>query len=115
MPGPLRDYMKGFDYYKKLGLILMSPGEKDASYLVHTGPCLFAGILITTDDTNAATVIVYDNNAASGTIKWRQKVKGDEYVGGGMLPWPVEMEKGYYVAVSGTGAKYIPYYVPVIA
>lgn len=113
MAGPLRNFMRGFDYYKKVGLILMSPGEKDENALIHAGDCLFAGILITTDGTNNATVIVYDNNAASGTIKWRQTVKGSEFVGGGLLPWPVEMENGYYVAVSGTGAKYIPYYVPV--
>ena len=115
MPGPLRDYMKGFDYYKSLELILLSPGRKDANYLVHTGACLFAGVLIRTDDTNAASVLVYDNIEASGKIIWDHKVKGDEYVGGGLLPWPVEMEKGYYVAVSGNGAKYIPFYVPVIA
>ena len=115
MPGPLRDYMKGFDYFKKTPLILMSPGEKTENFLVHTGECLFCGILVITDGTNTAKVIVYDNTAGNGTVKWECSVKGDEHYGGGMFPFPVEMDNGYYVVLTGTGASFIPFYVPVVA
>ncbi|MFH1740442.1 MAG: hypothetical protein ABIH23_15645 [bacterium] len=40
---------------------------KTASGLVTTGSGMYHGIKVNTDGTNAATIIVYDNTAASGT------------------------------------------------
>jgi len=114
MPGPLRDFMKSFDYFKNVPFILLTPGEKTEAYTVHSGECLFGGILVITDGTNNAKVIVYDNTAANGTVKWEMTVKGDEHYGGAFPP-PIEMDNGYHVAVTGTGASYIPFYIPVVA
>lgn len=40
--------------------------EKDADALIATGYGYFRGIMIITDGTNAVTVSIYDNTAASG-------------------------------------------------
>jgi hypothetical protein len=40
---------------------------KTSSALVTTGKGLYHGIKVNTDGTNAATIVVYDNTAASGT------------------------------------------------
>lgn len=40
---------------------------KTASGLVTTGSGMYHGIKVNTDGTNAATIVIYDNTAASGT------------------------------------------------
>lgn len=40
---------------------------KTSSALITTGAGIYNGIKVNTDGTNAATIIVYDNTAASGT------------------------------------------------
>ena len=81
----------------------------DAAILARSG--IFGGILVITDGTNNASVIIYDNATTNtGTEVWKMTVLGAENYGGGMLTNPVVVTKGIYVDVSGTGAAYIIYY-----
>lgn len=105
----VEEYLKNFNWLN-LPIILFSPGEKTAGFNVYSGECLFAGILVVTDGSNDAKVIVYDNTEASGTVKWETTVTGSDHYGGGLFPFPVHMENGIYVDVTGTGASYIPFY-----
>lgn len=98
-----------------LGYTLGNPaacsGQKSSSELILTGRGLLASILLLTDGSNDATLTVYDNTAASGKIVRKFKVLASEEFGGTILPYPIYMENGIYVAVSGTGATYIIDYI----
>ena len=90
---------------------IISSGLTTSSAAIVASPCLFHGVEIITDGSNAATVTVYDNaSAASGTVVFKGTVAGASNFGGAMFPNPVEMFNGIYVGVSGTGAAYIPYW-----
>jgi len=86
-------------------------GLQTAGALYQTGKAVLAGVNIITDGVNAATVIVYDNTAGSGTVVYKGVLAGaslssyDEMGDGG-----VRCDNGLYVAVSGTGAAYVVHY-----
>ena len=46
---------------------IISLGEQTADGILHNGVTSLAAVQIITDGTNPATVILYDNTAASGT------------------------------------------------
>lgn len=49
------------------GASFVTYSSKTASGLVTTGSGYYYGVKVNTDGTNAATVVIYDNTAASGT------------------------------------------------
>ncbi|KKN72800.1 hypothetical protein LCGC14_0406550 [marine sediment metagenome] len=88
-----------------------SSGEKTSDTAIVAVAAQLGGILIITDGTNDATVILYDNaTAASGTKLWEAKVPGSDEYGGCMFPEPVEAMNGIYADLTGTGASCIVYY-----
>lgn len=84
-----------------------SSGEQSSSTLIYTGSCLLTHVVVTTDGSNAGTIVVYDNTAGSGKVVWRQKAEGAENIGGRNWTFPVRCNVGLYAVVSGTNAKYI--------
>lgn len=86
-------------------------GEKTASELINSGPCYLTSLIINTDGVNDATVIVYDAASAAGKIVRRFKINGDENYGGNVIKYPVKMDNGIYVALSGTGGSFIADYL----
>jgi hypothetical protein len=40
----------------------------DSGALIHTGPGKLVALLLTTADTSAVSIVIYDNTAASGTV-----------------------------------------------
>lgn len=85
-------------------------GLQTADLLIATGAALLDGVLIVTDGTNAATLTVYDNTAASGKKLFQATVAGAS--NSGHFDWtsPVKAEIGLFADVSGTGASYIVYH-----
>jgi hypothetical protein len=77
----------------------------------HTGEAALAGIIIMTDGTNNCKVIIYDGTSASGTVKYETTVKGADHYGGRIWVFPLAMQVGIYVVVSGTGGSYILEYI----
>lgn len=88
-----------------------SSGEKTESAIINSGICLLASVLVITDGTNAATVIIYDNTAASGKKIAEFVVAGTTQYGGRNWVFPVECKTGIYCAISGTGASSIVEYI----
>lgn len=87
-----------------------SSGLKTTSGVIRSVPCLLTGVLVITDGTNAATVILYDHaSGASGTVLCKFTVPGAAYFGGATFEIPVRAQKGVYMAISGTGANAVVY------
>ena len=81
-----------------------------SSGAVRTGPCLLDSVLIVTDGTNDASVILYDNaSAASGKVIFKGKVSGASNFGGGGPSKPCRVHNGIYLSLTGTGAGCIVY------
>lgn len=91
--------------------VSISTGEKTSSALIRTGACALCSVLVITDGTNAATVIVYDNTAASGKVVAEFVVAGATGYGGRNWIFPVAMDNGIYLAISGTGASAVVEYL----
>lgn len=89
--------------------IYLASGEKTAAALIDTGGGVVGAVVVTTDGTNDAEVIIYDNTAASGKIAARIPVKGADKLGGQHIPF--RTDNGIYATVTGTGAKYQVYYL----
>ena len=87
------------------------PGEQTVDKLIYTGSCYITGILIITNGTDDAKVILYDNTSASGDVRWEQTVIGGDNYGGRSWTYPKKFYNGIYVDVSGTGASYIIEYI----
>jgi hypothetical protein len=65
------------------------------------------GCLVETDGTNAVTLSLYDNaSAGSGKVLRKIIVPGANNYGGFELPIGIEIAKGIYATVSGTGAAF---------
>jgi hypothetical protein len=84
-----------------------SSGEKSSSDTVKTGECLLCHVAVNTDGNNAGSIVIYDNTDASGKVVWRQKVNGDENIGGRNWQYPIKCFLGIYAEITGTNAKYI--------
>jgi len=85
-------------------------GEQTEDALIYGYPCYITGVHIITDGTNNAKVVIYDNTAASGTVRWEQTVIGGDNYGGKSWTFPKKFTHGIYVDVTGTGASYIVEY-----
>lgn len=88
-----------------------SNGLQTASGLVAAHPLQLTALEIITDGTHDVTVTAYDNDeaAASGTVLFQGTLKGPANFGGAEWEKPVIATKGLYIAMSGTGGKYIGY------
>lgn len=75
-----------------------------------TGKSVVSGLAVITDGTNTATVTVYDNTAASGTVIAKMLVPGT--VGGReyTIDAAVRADRGVHVTIAGTGAAAIVYF-----
>lgn len=87
-----------------------SSGLQTTDQLIYTGKNRINAITIIADGTNAATVVVYDNTAASGTVVAKGFVKATNDMNHIIFENPVVCENGIYADVTGTGAGYIVYY-----
>lgn len=90
----------------------ISSGEKTSSTTILTGTGYVMSVLIITNGTNDAKVILYDNTAASGKVIFEGTVTGSEHFGGKNWDFPVKIHTGIYVAITGTGASAIVEYIP---
>ena len=86
-----------------------SSGEQTSSAILVTGRALLSGVLVITDGTNDATVILYDNTAASGTKVFEAVVAGANDAELFSFNKDVFCENGLYLSISGTGASCIVY------
>ena len=85
---------------------------KSASGVISAIPGVLTGLNVTTDGTNDATAILYDNaSAASGVILAKQFVKGVSGNGAIHLPCPVLAANGIYLSLTGTGAGAVTWFV----
>ena len=88
-------------------------GETTSNKVIVNEKCYITGILIITDGTNDAKLILYDNNIAStsATVMYETTVTGGDEYGGRIWSYPMLFNKGIYAVVSGTGASYIIEYI----
>jgi len=70
----------------------------------------FGGVIVLTDGTYDATIIIYDNTSAAAPKLFEEKVAGGDNYGGMIGPGPVAFKTGLYASVDGTGASCIVYY-----
>lgn len=93
-----------------MGASKRSLGEKTADGVLHNGPTRLAAILIITDGTNPADIIIYDNNsAASGLKLFEGGVAGNGRSKYNEFNPPIKAENGMYLDITGTGASCIIY------
>lgn len=85
-------------------------GLKTSDALIRTGSGYLSGILIITNGSNDASVVVYDNTSASGTKLFQGTVSAASNFGGATWEIPIRFQTGLYIDVTGTGASYITYY-----
>lgn len=84
-----------------------SSGEQTSDAAISTTRGFITGVEVITDGTNNATVVIYDNTAASGTVIGEFTVVGGNHFGGRNFIIPVRYTRGLYADVTGTGASYI--------
>lgn len=87
----------------------ISSGELSGDGIVSSDPTRVSSVLILTDGTNAATVILYDNTAASGTKVFEAGIPGAELSYLFDFPIPIACKSGLYLDIDGTGASCIVY------
>ena len=88
-----------------------SSGEKTTSGVIKASAGYLGGIVVLTDGTNDATVILYDNaSAGSGTKLLEVSVPGANNYGEIFPPLAITFTNGCYASISGTGASCIVYY-----
>ena len=85
-----------------------TPGLKTSSELMHTGKCACTAFVIITNGSANATLTLYDNTEASGTVKAKLVIPGANLSGGrNYSKYPLKFTNGIYALLSGTGASYI--------
>lgn len=88
---------------------IRSLGESTADGVIRSGRTRLAAVEIITDGSNNATVILYDNTAASGTKVFEGGAVGADLSKFIEFPRPVKCDNGLYLDISGTGASCIVY------
>jgi len=101
--------MPGFKFQASI-----SSGEMTSSDIILTGPGAITGIKVVTDGNNDATLIVYDNTAASGTVIDETTVVAANNYGGRNVIFPIKVNNGIYAAISGANASYFIEYIPYV-
>lgn len=88
-----------------------SSGLKTADGVIVAKPCIYWGMSAGADGTNAATVILYDNEAAaSGTVIDKVIVDATATREGSAPAIGVICNKGIYLDIGGIGAEVVVYY-----
>ena len=82
-------------------------GKKTASALIYTGKAAITSIILCTNGTNDATIVVEDG---STTVR-EFKVTGSENFGGNSINYPINVETDIDVTITGTGAYYFIDYI----
>ena len=92
----------------------ISSGLKTADALILTGGGQLCGILVLTDETNDATLVVQDGLTATGTVVSKMIVEGSAWSGGVMYPITISVTTGLYadMTVALGAMAYIVYYRP---
>lgn len=88
----------------------ISSGVLNADTLIATGRNRVNAITVLTDGTNAATLELYDNTTASGTVRVKGRCVGASLQNHIIFENPVLFENGIYADVTGTGATFIVFY-----
>lgn len=86
-------------------------GRQTADAAIHGATGLISAILIETDGTNDATLTIYDNTAASGTVVFKAIVTGTADTRFFPFNFPLRVVNGVYADIAGTGAAYTIYVV----
>lgn len=91
---------------------VQSSGLKTADAAIAATGARLHGVMVISDATNVASVVIYDNaSAASGTVLAKLSIPANttapQYV---IFNHPITANLGIYADVSGTGANYIVYY-----
>jgi len=88
-----------------------SSGEQTSDGAIKTGQGQLCNVQVLTDGTNDATVILYDNTAASGTKIFEALVTGASGDDFGFFDFstPVRFKTGCFLDITGTGASCIVY------
>lgn len=87
----------------------VSLGEQTSDGILFNGRTLLDGVMVITDGTNPATVILYDNTAASGTKVFEAVVAGANNAELFSFNNSIKCDTGLYLDISGTGASCIIY------
>ncbi len=87
-----------------------SSGEITSSAAAASVPAKLGGIIVLTDGSTDATVILYDAASATGTKLFEMKVAGGDNYGGAMFSEPVEAMIGIWAELSGANASCIVFY-----
>jgi hypothetical protein len=107
-----------------LMLMLMIPYTINAEWMAYTtrtssgliinGAGYYHGVKVNTDGTNDATVTVYDNTTASGTvIDAATTYTGSSQSGSSSYNPPLQYKSGLYLSVATTGTATVTvYYTP---
>jgi hypothetical protein len=90
----------------------LSSGKKTADAIITSNPSKLTGVLIITDGTNDAKVVLHNGDDGTGPILFEGTVKGAGMFGGATWEIPVAADQGIYADVTGTNAAYIVYYRP---
>jgi hypothetical protein len=84
-----------------------------SSGLIATGPGYYYGIKVNTDGTNSATVVVYDNTAASGTVIDPSTVyatSASQKTASIQFNTPLLFNNGLYVSITCSGTTSVTIY-----
>lgn len=88
-----------------------SSGLKTADGIIMARPGKLTSIMVTADNTNAASVILYDNaSAASGTVLAKLIVDATSTHESISFTCPIDCLNGIYLDIGGTGAEVIVHY-----
>ncbi len=92
------------------GTSSISSGLQTADAQIYTGRGTVQALTVITDGTNAATVTLYDNTTASGTVLAQMIVAGADRTGFQSWNFHCRCLNGIYADVTGTGASYIVHF-----
>ena len=97
---------------KAQGFNCSSSGLKTDDALIASGIKQLCGIMVITNGSNDATIILYDSGTgANGTVLFKATIASAANFGGATFTNVIRTTKGIYADVTGTGAAYIVYYV----
>jgi len=83
----------------------LSSGRLTTSTLIFNGRNRINAITLIADGTNAASISIYDNNAATGKVAAKVSAKAGEVLVHVVFENPVFLDLGLYAALTGTGAE----------
>jgi len=88
----------------------ISSGERTADATIFDGTCYVVSVLVITDGTNSAKLIL-TSDGSSGTVQFETTVVGADNYGGRVWTLPVQFLTDLYANIDGVGASYIVEYV----